>query len=55
VSSEAHKRPSIEADLVADVSKAKKQLGWKPSTDFATMIGLMVDSELKVLHHSQDV
>ena len=55
VSSEAHERPSMESDLVADASKAKIQLDWKPSTDFATMIGLMVDSELKVLQHSQDV
>ena len=55
VSSEAHKRPSMEADLVADASKATKQLGWKPITDFATMIRLMVDSELKVLQHSEDV
>ena len=51
LSSEAHKRPSMETDLVADASKAKKQLGWQPSTDFATMIGLMVDFELERLSH----
>ena len=53
VSSEAHKRPSIEADLVADISKAKKQLGWTPSMDFTTMIGLMMDFELERLSRSQ--
>ena len=51
VSSEAHKRPSMEADLVADASKAKIKLGWQPSTDFATMIGIMMDFELERLSH----
>ena len=55
VSSEAHKRPSMEANLVADASKAKKQLGWQPSTDFATMIGLMMEFELEGLSRSQHV
>ena len=52
VTIDAHKRPSMEVDLVADVSKAKKQLGWQPITDFATMIGIMVDFELHRLNRS---
>ena len=52
VTIDAHKRPSMEVDLVADVSKAKKQLGWQPITDFATMIGIMVDFELHRLSRS---
>ena len=55
VSSEAHERPSMESDLVADASKAKKELGWQPSKDFSTMIGFMMDFELERLSRSHHV
>ena len=55
VSSETHERPSMESNLVADASKAKIQLSWEPSTDFATMIGLMMDFELEGLSRSHHV
>ena len=33
-------------DLVADASKARKELGWEPSVDFEGLVRMMVDADL---------
>ena len=40
-------RPSEIENLVADFSKAKKQLGWEPKTKFASLVKIMVEHDLK--------
>jgi GDPmannose 4,6-dehydratase len=42
---DAFKRPAEVDHLIGDHSKASKQLGWEPETDFETMIRLMVDAD----------
>ena len=42
-------RPAEVDHLIGDATKAREQLGWHPSTDFETMIRLMVDSDLALL------
>jgi GDPmannose 4,6-dehydratase len=46
---ETLKRPAEVDHLVGDYSKAKRELGWEPETDFETMIRLMVDSDRRLL------
>ena len=46
---DALKRPAEVDLLVGDSAKAKGQLGWAPTTDFETLIRLMVDADLKLL------
>ncbi len=46
---DAFKRPAEVDLLVGDSSKAEKQLGWKPETNFEQLIRLMVDADLKLL------
>lgn len=41
------KRPAELDSLCGDSSKAKKVLGWKPKTNFETLIKEMVDADLK--------
>jgi GDPmannose 4,6-dehydratase len=43
------KRPAEVDLLVGDHTKATKQLGWTPSTNFEQLIRLMVDADLKLL------
>jgi GDPmannose 4,6-dehydratase len=43
------KRPAEVDLLVGDSTKAERQLGWRPETDFEALIRLMVDSDLKLL------
>ena len=39
----------IEVNLLrGDYSKAKKKLGWKPSTTFRELVHLMVDADLEL-------
>lgn len=40
-------RPAEVFDLRADTTKAQKKLGWKPQTDFETLVKMMVESDLK--------
>ncbi len=40
-------RPAEVDTLLADPSKAERELGWKAATNFESLIGLMVDSDLK--------
>ena len=42
-------RPAEINNLVGDYSKAKKILGWKPTTSFEDLVKIMVDSEIKKL------
>ena len=44
----AMKRPSEVDLLVGDASKAKKVLGWQPTTSFNQLVGLMVENDLQV-------
>jgi GDPmannose 4,6-dehydratase len=43
------RRPAEVDQLVGDASKAKRQMGWQPSTSFEELIRLMVDADLKLL------
>ena len=42
-------RPAEVDLLIGDSSKAKKAFGWTPKTRFKDLVGLMVDSDLKIL------
>lgn len=42
-------RPAEVDLLLADPSKAKKQLGWSPEISFEGLVGMMVDSDLRRL------
>jgi GDPmannose 4,6-dehydratase len=42
-------RPTETGPTVADASKANKILGWKPSTSFTQMVGMMVDNHISKL------
>ena len=46
------KRPAEVDLLVGDASKAERDLGWRPKTNFEQLIRLMVDSDLKLLQSS---
>ncbi len=39
-------RPAEVDHLIADASKAKKVLGWKPRVNFRQLVGMMVDADL---------
>jgi GDPmannose 4,6-dehydratase len=45
----ALERPAEVERLVADYSKAERELGWKPSMSFEDLIKLMVDADLALL------
>lgn len=42
-------RPAEVDILLADSSKAQKELGWKPKVDFEELVKMMVDSDLKAI------
>jgi len=42
-------RPTEVEELVADPTKARKKLGWKPMIKFEDLIKIMVDSEMRAL------
>ncbi len=42
-------RPADVDLLVADASRARKALGWKPKVDFRQLVGMMVDYDLERL------
>lgn len=42
-------RPAEVHHLLGNYSKARKQLGWEPKTNFEQLIGMMVDSDLELL------
>lgn len=49
VSEDKFKRPTEITSSKGDYSKAKKQLGWHPRTNFEALVKLMVDADLKRL------
>jgi len=46
------KRPAEVDHLVGDYAKAERDLGWRPTTDFESMIRLMVDTDRRLLERS---
>lgn len=40
-------RPAEVENLVADIGKAKRELGWQPKTTFEDLVKIMVDHDLK--------
>jgi len=42
-------RPAEVDHLIGDASKAREQLGWSPTVDFAGLVRMMVDADLKHL------
>jgi GDPmannose 4,6-dehydratase len=42
-------RPAEVDHLIGDHSKATELLGWEPTTDFETLIRLMVDADIALL------
>ncbi len=42
-------RPAEVDHLIADASKARKALGWKPKVDFQHLVQMMVDSDIERL------
>ena len=44
---ESIKRPTDIDDLVGDSSKAKKELNWKPKTDFKSLVKMMVEHDIE--------
>ena len=43
-------RPSEVDYLLADPSKAKRELGWEPKTTFAELVRIMVDADVQLLN-----
>ncbi len=46
---ESLKRPAEVDHLIGDASKARRELGWEPTTSFEEMIRLMVDADYELL------
>lgn len=46
-------RPAEVHHLCGDYSKAERELGWKPVVSFEELIGMMVDSDLKLVAQNQ--
>lgn len=44
-----HMRPAEVELLLADASKANNKLGWKPTVSFRELVGMMVDSDMRLL------
>jgi GDPmannose 4,6-dehydratase len=42
-------RPAEVDLLVGDSTKARSELGWKPTTTFADLVAMMVDADLALL------
>lgn len=43
------KRPAEVETLVADASRARRELGWEPSVEFRALVEMMVDSDLEIV------
>ena len=48
-----HMRPAEVDLLIADPSKARRELGWSPQVDFGTLVRMMVDADLARLRGRQ--
>ena len=40
-------RPAEVESLVADASKARRELGWEPSLGFGELVSMMVEADLE--------
>jgi len=38
-----------ETNMVADISKIESIIGWKPKTDFRTLVRMMVDADVEFI------
>ena len=47
-----HVRPADIAELRADPSKARDELGWTARTGFEELVAMMVDADLEALRES---
>lgn len=47
LTSKKYERPNEVKHLLGDASKAKSQLGWKPETDFNSLVEMMVDHDMQ--------
>lgn len=48
-------RPAESMQLVGDIEKARKCLGWQPEVDFHDLVDMMVDAELQMLARANNV
>ena len=48
-----HMRPAEVDLLIADPSKARRELGWSPQVDFGTLVRMMVDADVARLRGRQ--
>lgn len=46
---ERYERPAEVELLIGDASKAKKQIGWEPKTQFKDLVKIMVDADVALL------
>ncbi len=42
-------RPTEVEELIADSSKANKELGWRPKVKFPDLVKIMVDADLRAV------
>ncbi|MGD8697759.1 MAG: GDP-mannose 4,6-dehydratase [Gemmatimonadales bacterium] len=54
VQDESLKRPAEVETLVADPSRARRELRWEPSVDFRSLVQMMVESDLEILRSSSE-
>ncbi len=47
-------RPAEVDHLIGDASKARRELGWTPTTSFEELIRLMVDADYRLLSEGED-
>lgn len=52
ISEQRYERPTEVPALIGDSSKARKELGWLPSTNWSSLCKLMVDHDLKFVSQS---
>ena len=48
------KRPADVDSLCGDASKATRELGWRPTTDFATLVRRMVEHDIALAERERD-
>ena len=47
-------RPAEVDVLIGDASKARKQLGWTPTTKFPELVRILVDADIALLERQRD-
>jgi GDPmannose 4,6-dehydratase len=46
-------RPAEVDHLIGDPTRAAKELGWKPTVDFAGLVAMMVEADVKRLQDAR--